>query len=145
GMLLLLCTMYQREQSVYKQYLVEEEKFLKNLEKNVQDHINRLKVEELTLLKLISSASNNVDGDEEENTSSQESPNDVADHELSDGISNQNYKQELQVNTIPIDLGLDTAIFKVELNETKQSGVVETICEEEDDKSESDSEHDSDN
>ncbi|XP_066925102.1 snRNA-activating protein complex subunit 5-like [Clytia hemisphaerica] len=137
--------MYQREQSVYKQYLVEEEKFLKNLEKNVQDHINRLKVEELTLLKLISSASNNVDGDEEENTSSQESPNDVADHELSDGISNQNYKQELQVNTIPIDLGLDTAIFKVELNETKQSGVVETICEEEDDKSESDSEHDSDN
>ena len=48
--------MNAREKSVQQEYLVEEEKFLKEIEKNLQEHINRLKVEELSLLKLISNA-----------------------------------------------------------------------------------------
>lgn len=40
--------------NLYREYLLEEEKFLKNIERNFQDQINRLKVEELSVLKLIS-------------------------------------------------------------------------------------------
>ena len=40
--------------TLYKEFLVEEEKFLKVLERNLKDQINRLKVEELSILKLIS-------------------------------------------------------------------------------------------
>lgn len=42
--------------TLYKEFLVEEEKFLKVLERNLKDQINRLKVEELSILKLISNS-----------------------------------------------------------------------------------------
>ena len=42
--------------SLYREFLTEKEKFLHQLERNLQDQINRLKVEELSLLKLISSS-----------------------------------------------------------------------------------------
>jgi len=51
--------MTTREKTAQHEYLVEEEKFLKEIEKNLQEHINRLKVEELSLLKLISNANQN--------------------------------------------------------------------------------------
>ena len=47
---------------LYKEFLQEEEKFLKQLEKNVNDQLNRLKVEELSLLKVISSSHNQIQG-----------------------------------------------------------------------------------
>lgn len=41
--------------NLYKEFLLEEERFLKGLERNLKDQINRLSVEELSILKLISS------------------------------------------------------------------------------------------
>ena len=40
--------------NAYRNILVEEEKFLKQMQRNLQDQLNRLKIEELSLLKLIS-------------------------------------------------------------------------------------------
>merc|ERR1712126_168743 len=44
----------QAQANMYRDVLAEEEKFLKNLQRNLQDQLNRLKIEELSLLKLIS-------------------------------------------------------------------------------------------
>ena len=47
---------------LYKEFLQEEEKFLKQLEKNVNDQLNRLKVEELSILKVSSSSHDQIQG-----------------------------------------------------------------------------------
>lgn len=41
------------DMNLYREYLFEEEKFLKNLDRNLQDQMNRIKVEEISIRKLI--------------------------------------------------------------------------------------------
>ena len=106
--------MKPREKTVYKEYLQEEEKFLKGLERHVQDHINKLKVEELSLLKLISDTSRADDDSinknqqatnfQDENQKNFEATEPK--HEMAE--INQEFKTELEVNSIPLDLNIGT-------------------------------------
>lgn len=97
--------MNEREKTVYKGYLEEEAKFLKGLERNIQDHINRLKVEELSLLKLISNASNMKEENQNQDVPllhlSQENENGLAEN------SDEQFNAELKVNRIPLDLDVE--------------------------------------
>ena len=89
--------MNQRDKANYKEHLEEEEKFLKGLERHIQDHINRLKVEELSLLKLISDTSKADDDNTDDNNQQ------ISEHSnVKDSSNSQNLKTELEVNSIPL-------------------------------------------
>lgn len=104
--------MNPREKASYKEHLEEEEKFLKGLERNIQDHINRLKVEELSLLKLISDTSK-ADEDNTANDQQTSDYQDGAEHYNFEGSPKaENLKTELAVNAIPLihDVGTSSSV-----------------------------------
>lgn len=94
--------MNPREKANYKEHLEEEEKFLKGLERHIQDHINRLKVEELSLLKLISNTSKADDDNTDSNQQASDDPNEAEHFNFEGSLDTPILKTELAVNSIPL-------------------------------------------